>query len=140
VPAVGTSNPNGSSASSPGDHDDDRHRPERQLPQCADGEPAEHRADAEQHPVEAEQRARCVQVVGHVERQRDLDGSVQKVEEPGERQQPEQLGMGPQQRETAACGPAVDRGNVPRLRQPGTHDEYGEEHVGERVQAEHEWS
>jgi len=41
-------------------------RPERQLPQRADREPAEHRADTEQHPVEAEQRARCVQVVDHV--------------------------------------------------------------------------
>jgi len=31
------------------DHDDNRHRPERQLPQRADRQPAEHRADAEQH-------------------------------------------------------------------------------------------
>jgi hypothetical protein len=72
VTPVGTSNPNGSSER-PADHDPDRHGPERQLPERTDREPAEHRADAEHHPVEAEQRARCVHVVGHAERQGDLD-------------------------------------------------------------------
>jgi hypothetical protein len=137
VTAVGTSNPNGSSEN-----------PQPTTMTTVTGQSgscrsapvaiAEHRTDAEQHPVEAEQRARCAQVVGHVERQSDLDRAVQQVEEPGERQQPEQLGMGPQQREPAAGGRPVDGGDAPRLRQPGARDEHGEEHVGQSVQAEHE--
>jgi hypothetical protein len=54
-----------------------------------------------------------VQVVGHVERQGNLDRAVQQVEEPGQRQQPEQLWMGPQQSEPASGGRLVDRGDVP---------------------------
>ena len=43
---------------------------------------------------------------------------VQQIEEAGERQQRERLGMGPQQREPAAGGRPVDEGDVPRFRQP----------------------
>ena len=46
--------------------------------------------------------------------------------------------MRPHQREPTARGRLVDRRDVPRRRQPHPHDEDGEEHVRERVQAEHE--
>ena len=45
--------------------------------------------------------------------------------------------MGPQEREPAAGGRLVNEGDVARFRQPHPCQEHGQEHVGERVQAEH---
>jgi hypothetical protein len=51
-----------------------------------------------------------------------LDRAVQQVEDPGEREQPKQLGTGPQKPESAA----------------GARDEHCEDQIGESVHAEHE--